>query len=83
MSEEAKHVLLQNNSEDVRLSEKKLSHECETPKSKVSSIKDKFKGFGKKKKKREGRVKREVKKGEKRKVGKQNFYTKPSDLTHA
>jgi hypothetical protein len=51
MSEEAKHVLLQNNSEDVRLSEKKLSHECETPKSKVSSIKDKFKGFGKKKKK--------------------------------
>jgi hypothetical protein len=36
-----------------------------------------------KKKKREGRVKREVKKGEKRKVGKQNFYTKPSDLTHA
>jgi hypothetical protein len=52
MSEEAKHVLLQNNSEDVRLSEKKLSHECETPKSKVSSIKDKFKGFGKKKKKR-------------------------------
>jgi hypothetical protein len=45
-TEEAEHVLLQNNGKDVRLSENKLSHECETPKSKVSSIKDKFKGFG-------------------------------------
>jgi hypothetical protein len=45
-AEEAEHVLLQNNGEDVKLSENKLSHECETPKSKVSSIKDKFEGFG-------------------------------------
>jgi hypothetical protein len=41
--------LLLNNSEDVRLSENKVSHECETPKGKVLAIKNKFESFGKKK----------------------------------
>jgi hypothetical protein len=39
--------LLQNNSEDVRLSENKVSNECETPKGKVSAIKDKFEALTK------------------------------------
>ena len=43
-------VLLQNNCEDMRLSENKVSHECETPKGKVSAIKDKFEGFNQNKK---------------------------------
>jgi len=38
-------TLLQDNSEDVKLSETKMSHECETSRGKVSSIKDKLKGF--------------------------------------
>jgi len=49
--------LLLNNSEDVRLSENKVSHECETPKGKVLAIKNKFESFGKKKTK--GQVWRE------------------------
>jgi hypothetical protein len=50
--------LLLNNSEDVRLSENKVSHECETPKGKVLAIKKKIESFGKKKK-TEGQVWRE------------------------
>jgi hypothetical protein len=34
----------------MRLSENKVSHECETPKGKVSAIKDKFEGFNQNKK---------------------------------
>jgi hypothetical protein len=34
----------------VRLSENKVSNECETPKGKVSAIKDKFEALTKKKK---------------------------------
>ena len=49
--------MLLNNSEDVRLSENKVSHECETPKGKVLAIKNKFESFGKKK--TEGQVWRE------------------------
>jgi hypothetical protein len=44
--------LLLNNSEDVRLSENKVSHECETPKGKVLAIKKKIESFGKKKKRK-------------------------------
>jgi hypothetical protein len=43
--------LLLNNSEDVRLSENKVSHECETPKGKVLAIKKKLKALAKKKRK--------------------------------
>jgi hypothetical protein len=39
--------LLKNNDEDVRLSENKVSQECETPNGNVLAIKDKFTGFGK------------------------------------
>jgi hypothetical protein len=34
----------------MRLSENKVSHECETPKGKDSAIKDKFEGFNQNKK---------------------------------
>jgi len=44
-TDEIEHALLQYNGEDVRLSENKMSHECKTPKDKVSVIKDKFEGF--------------------------------------
>jgi hypothetical protein len=43
---EAKEALLQNNSKDVRLSENKMSHECETLKCKVLAIKENFEVFG-------------------------------------
>ena len=65
----------------MRLSENKVSNECETPKGKVSAIKDKFEALTKKKK-GEGQVW-----GENKCVGKVrkhlNFYVKSSDLTHA
>jgi hypothetical protein len=38
----------------MRLSENKMSHECEIPNGKVLAIKDKFKSFDQEKKKREG-----------------------------
>lgn len=41
-AEKAEQALLQNNNEDVRLCENKVSHECETPKGKVLAIKDIF-----------------------------------------
>jgi hypothetical protein len=41
--------LLQNNGKDVRLNENKVSQECETLKVRVLSNKDKFEGFGQKK----------------------------------
>jgi hypothetical protein len=44
-AKEVEQTFLQNNGEDVRLSENKVIHECETPKGKVSAIKDKFEGF--------------------------------------
>jgi hypothetical protein len=37
--------LLEDNGEDMRLSENKVSRECETPKGKVLAIKDKVQGF--------------------------------------
>ena len=49
-TEEAEQALLQNNSEDVRLSDNKVSHECGTPRSKALAIKDKFEGFNQNKK---------------------------------
>ena len=51
-TEEAEQALLQNNSEDVRLSDNKVSHECGTPRSKALAIKDKFEGFNQNKNKR-------------------------------
>jgi len=44
-AKEVEQTFLQNNGEDVRLNENKVIHECETPKDKVSAIKDKFEGF--------------------------------------
>jgi hypothetical protein len=55
---EVKQTLLQNNGKDARLSETKMSHECETSKGKVSSIKDKFKGFIQKKRRERSGVER-------------------------
>jgi hypothetical protein len=44
-AKEVKQTLLQNNGEDMRPSETKMSQECETSRGKFSSIKDKFKSF--------------------------------------
>ena len=51
-TEEAGQALFQKNSDDVRLSENKVSQECGTPRSKVLAIKDKFEGFNQNKNKR-------------------------------
>jgi sulfur transfer complex TusBCD TusB component (DsrH family) len=42
-AKQVEKVLLQNNGEDVRLIENKVSHECKTPKGKVLAIKKKLK----------------------------------------
>ena len=45
--QEAEQTLLKNNDEDMKLSENKVSQECETPNDNILAVKDKFKGFGK------------------------------------
>jgi len=57
--------LLQNNGKDVRLNENKVSQECETLKVRVLSNKDKFEGFGQKKKGRRSSIERKKKGWEK------------------
>lgn len=42
-TEEAEQALLQNNSEDVRLSDNKVSHECGTQRSKAWPLKTNLK----------------------------------------
>ena len=42
-AKQVEKVLLQNNGEDVRLIENKVSHECKTPMGKVLAIKKKLK----------------------------------------
>jgi hypothetical protein len=49
-TEKAEHALLQNNGEDVKLSENKVSHKCEILKDKVLAITEKFEGFSQNKK---------------------------------
>jgi hypothetical protein len=53
--------LLQNNGKDVRLNENKVSQECETLKVRVLSNKDKFEGFGQKKKGRRSSIEKRKK----------------------
>ena len=60
---------MKNNGEDMRSSENKVSHECETIRGKVLIIRNRIEDFSKKKKKHmEGWEWREESKGEKRKV---------------
>jgi hypothetical protein len=81
---------MKNNGEDMRPSENKVSHECETIRGKVLTIRNRIEDFSKKKKKNIGKDES----GEKRvrvkkekcveKLGKHLFfYAKQSDLTHA
>jgi len=52
-AEEVEQELLKNNSEDMRPSENKVSHECETIRGKVLAIRNRIEDFSKKKKTQE------------------------------
>ena len=58
-AKQVEKVLLQNNGEDVRLIENKVSHEFKTPKGKVLAIKKKIKGIDQNKREGRGRMWRE------------------------
>jgi hypothetical protein len=52
--EEVEQELIKNNGEDMRPSENKVSHECETIRGKVLTIRNRIEDFFLKKKHREG-----------------------------